>query len=214
MNRNSEKVARILLSVNAVSLNPKKPFKFTSGILSPIYTDCRLLISNPNERKKIRDFYIKELRKFGPFDVIAATATAGIPHAAWIADKLNLPMIYVRGKAKNHGKGNQIEGKIDKKQKVAVIEDLISTGESSKETVQAIRKEGGKASYIFSIITYRMKASYENFKANNITLISLTDLPTIVKVAEKSGYIKEKDKKMILEWTKNPPLWGKKMGFE
>lgn len=214
MNENSEKVAKILLSIKAVSLNPKKPFRFTSGILSPIYTDCRLLISYPKERKHIRDFFIGALKKVGSFDVIAGTATAGIPHAAWISDKLNLPMVYVRGKIKDHGKRNQIEGKIEKKQKIAVVEDLISTGESSNETVQAIRKQGGRSSHIFSIITYGMKASYKNFKANGITLISLTDFPTIVKVAEKIGYIKNKDKDIILQWARNPASWGKKMGFE
>ena len=214
MNNYSEKTAKILLDIKAVSFNAKKPFRYSSGILSPIYTDCRLLISNPNERRKIRDFYIKALTQFGPFDVIAATATAGIPHAAWIADKLKLPMIYVRGKSKDHGKGNQIEGCLSKKQKVAVIEDLISTGGSSVETVRAIRKEGAKSSYIFSIITYGMKKSYENFKTNNIKLISLTDFTTVVKVAEQIGYIKFKDKSAILQWAKDPVSWGKKMGFE
>lgn len=210
----SEKVAKILLDIKAVSFNAKKPFRYSSGILSPVYTDCRLLMSHPKEREQIRDFYIEALKRIGSFDVIAGTATAGIPHAAWIADKLKLPMIYVRGKAKDHGKGNQIEGKINKKQKVAVIEDLISTGESSIEAVRAIKKEGALSSYIFSIITYGMKRSVESFKLGHVKLISLTDFPTIVKIAEKSGYIQEKDRKMILRWTKNPSLWGKKMGFE
>lgn len=214
MNNYSKKVARILLDIKAISFNAKKPFRYSSGLLSPVYTDCRLLMSHPKERLLIRDFYLKMIRSKGRFDVIAGTATAGIPHAAWIADKLKLPMIYVRGKNKDHGKGNQIEGKIYKKQKVAVIEDLISTGESSTETVRAIRKEGGKASYIFSIITYGMNKSKENFKANGIKLISLTDFPTVVKVAEEIGYIKSKDKNIILQWAKDPASWGKKMGFE
>lgn len=214
MSNNSEKVAKILLDIHAVSFNPRKPFRYSSGIFSPVYTDCRLLMSYPKERKIIRDLYIEGLKKVGHFDVIAGTATAGIPHAAWIADKLNLPMIYVRGKAKDHGKRNQIEGKLNKKQKVAVIEDIVSTGESSAETVRTIRKQGGYSSYVFSIITYGMKTSYDNFKSNKIKLITLTDFPTVVKVAEKSGYIKSRDKKMIMEWTKSPSLWGKKMGFE
>lgn len=214
MNSYSEKAAKILLSIHAVSLNPKKPFKYSSGIFSPVYTDCRLLMSHPKERNEIRDFYIKAIKQAGTFDVIAGTATAGIPHAAWIADKLNLPMIYVRGKAKDHGKGNQIEGKLKKAQKVAVIEDLISTGESSAETVRAIRKAGGNSSYIFSIITYGMKKSAMNFKSNKIKLISLTDFTTVVKVAEQIGYIKAKDKSIILQWAKDPASWGKKMGFE
>lgn len=214
MNKNSENVAKILLSIKAISLNPKKPYRYSSGILSPVYTDCRLLMAYPKERNKIRDFYIKALEKIGSFDAIAGTATAGIPHAAWIADKLHLPMIYVRGKAKDHGKGNQIEGRIIKKQKIAVIEDLISTGESSAETVRTIRKEGGLCSYIFSIITYGMNKSKENFKANGIKLVSITDFPTVVKVAREIGYIKDKDKNIILQWAKDPASWGKKNGFE
>lgn len=212
--RVAEKIAKILLSIKAISLNPKKPYRYSSGILSPIYTDCRLLMSHPKERNQIRDFYAEALKQVGSFDVIAGTATAGIPHAAWIADKLKLPMVYVRGKAKDHGKGNQIEGKIKKKQKVAVIEDLISTGGSSVETVRAIRKAGGNSSYIFSVITYGMKKSEDNFKSNKIKLISLTDFATVVKVAEQIGYIKSKDKDIILQWAKDPSSWGKKMGFE
>lgn len=215
MNNNySEKAAKILLNIKAISFNPKKPFKYSSGILSPVYTDCRLLMSHPKERIIIRNLYAETIQSTGKFDVIAGTATAGIPHAAWIADKLKLPMIYVRGNTKDHGKGNQIEGILYKKQKVAVIEDLISTGESSAETVLAIRKGGARCSYIFSIITYRMKKALDNFKSDNIDLISLTDFPTLVRVAEKVGYIKPKDKNTILQWTKDPASWGKKMGFE
>ena len=214
MDNTKEKVAKLLLSINAIALNPRKPYRYSSGILSPVYTDCRLLISHPKERTIIRDLYIEAIKKTGSFDAIAGTATAGIPHAAWIADKLSLPMVYVRSKAKDHGKRNQIEGKLKKQQKVAVIEDLISTGESSTEAVYAVRKEGALASYIFSIITYGMKKSLKNFKAAKVKLISLTDFSTVVMVAEKSGYIKKKDTDVILEWAKNPPLWGKRMGFE
>ena len=166
MNNTKEKVAKILLSINAVSLNARKPFRYSSGILSPVYTDCRFLMSYPYERRLIRNLYVKTIESVGNFDVIAGTATAGIPHAAWVAEKMNLPMIYVRGKAKDHGKENQIEGKLMKKQKVAVVEDLISTGGSSIETVRAIRKIGSHSDYIFSIITYGLKKASENFKIN------------------------------------------------
>lgn len=214
MNKTSEKVAKILLTIKAVSLSPKKPYRYSSGILSPVYTDCRLLMSYPKERRQIRDFYIEAARLVGPFNAIAGTATAGIPHASWIADKLHLPMVYVRVVAKDHGKRNQIEGSLSKKQNVAVIEDLITTGQSSAETVRAIRKAGGYSSYIFSIITYGMDKSKENFKKNRIKLISLTDFPTVVKVAEEIGYIKVKDKNVILQWAKDPASWGEKNGFE
>ncbi len=123
-------------------------------------------------------------------------------------------MVYVRGSAKDHGKGNQIEGIVKKGQRTAVIEDLISTGSSSTTTANAVREAGGKVSYIFSIITYGMNVADENFKKNKLKLISLTDFPNVVKVAEKIGFINEKDKNVILEWAKDPASWGKKMGFE
>ncbi len=211
----SETVAKILLNLKAVSLNPKKPFKYSSGMLSPIYTDCRIVLSFPKERRIIRDLYIDAIKNSGiKFDVIAGTATAGIPHAAWIAEKLNLPMVYVRGKAKDHGKGNQIEGIVKKGQNVAVVEDLISTGESSIETATAIKKAGAKASIIFSIMTYGMSKSKENFKENNLKLVSLTNFEDLLQTAEKLGYIDSKDKEIAKEWINDPPSWGKKMGFE
>ncbi len=213
-NNISEKVAKILLEIKGITLNPKKPYRYASGILSPVYTDCRILMAYPKHRKFIRNLYIKNLLSNGKFNLIAATATAGIPHGAWISDKMNLPMVYVRGNAKDHGKGNQIEGLVKKGQKTAVIEDLISTGSSSTTTADAVRKAGGKVSRIFSIFTYKMKAADKNFEKNKLKLITLTDFPTVVKVAEKIGYINKKDKALILEWTKNPITWGKKMGFE
>lgn len=211
----SETVAKILLELKAVSLNVKKPFRYSSGVLSPIYTDCRILMSYPNERKQIRDIYIEEIKKSGVnFDVIAGTATAGIPHAAWVAEALNLPMIYVRGKAKDHGKGNRIEGIVKTGQVIAVIEDLISTGESSIETAKAIRESDGKVDYIFSIMTYGMEKALQNFEINNLKLISMTNLHDLLIEAEKLGYIENGDKAAVSEWIKDPPLWGKKMGFE
>ena len=153
MDDKSEVVAKLLLKLKAVTLNPNKPFRYASGIISPVYTDCRVLIGYPNERNQIRDLYIEAIENSGiEFDVIAGTATAGIPHAAWIADKLNLPMIYVRGKAKDHGKENLVEGIIKKGQKAIVIEDLVSTGESSINSVNAIRAVGAEVTNVFSII--------------------------------------------------------------
>ncbi len=209
-----EKVAKILLSINAISLNVQKPYRYVSGILSPVYTDCRLIMSYPRERQTISNLLSKTIVAKGNFDLVAGTATAGIPHAAWVAEILCLPMIYARNKPKDHGKGNQIEGLLKKKQNVAVIEDLISTGESAISTVGAIRKIGAYSYYVFSIITYKMKKAEENFKKNKIRNISLTNFPTVIKVAEELQYIKAKDKKIILEWSLNPALWGKKMGFE
>jgi orotate phosphoribosyltransferase len=215
MDKNTaEKAAKILLKIGAITLNPKKPYKYSSGILSPVYTDCRLLISYPKERTAIRDLYIKNIKSLRNFNVIAGTATAGIPHAAWIAEKMSLPLIYVRGKAKDHGKGNSIEGNLKKGDKIAVIEDLISTGSSSVDCVLEIRRQKGKASSIFSIITYGMKKASENFEKNNVKLYSLTDFETVVKIAAKEEYIKKQDKAIILEWIQDPSSWGKKMSFK
>ena len=214
MNNTKEKVAKILLDINAVSLNAKKPFVYTSGMLSPIYTDCRLLISFPKQRKIVRDLYVDAIKsKHIPYDLIAGTSTAGIPWASWIADVLNLPMIYVRSSTKGHGKRNQIEGLVKKVQTAIVIEDLISTGGSSIETVKAIRNAGAYVSNIFSIITYGMKKAEESFKQNNIGLVSLTDFKTVVHVAETYNYIAKKDHQIIIDWVEDPASWGKKMGF-
>lgn len=215
MNDSSLTVARILLELHAVSLNAQKPFKYDSGILSPVYIDNRILISYPKERQIIRDLYITAMKSTGKkFDAVAATATAGIPHAAWIADKLNLPMVYVRGKAKDHGKKNRVEGIVKKGSSVIVIEDLISTGESAIETAQAVREIGGRIDYIISIVTYEMAKSLENFKKNKLKLISLTTFADIVSISQEIGQISEKEKEIILDWAQNPTTWGKRMGFE
>ena len=211
----SGKVAKILLDVNAITLNAKKPFRYTSGMLSPIYTDCRLLISLPRQRKEILKYYLNAIKSAKiTVDVIAGTATAGIPWASWIAHALNLPLIYVRGSKKDHGKGNQIEGLVKKGQKVAVIEDLISTGKSSIETVAAIRNSGATATFVFSIMTYGIKKAEINFKKNKIKLVSLTDFSTVLRIAQTYNYIKKNDQKIIQSWANDPSSWGKKMGFE
>ena len=210
-----ETVAKILLELNAVSLNPKKPFRYASGILSPVYTDCRVLMAYPDKRRQIRDLYLEAIKQSqASFEVVAGTATAGIPHAAWIAEQLNLPMVYVRSKAKDHGKENLMEGIINKGQKVIVIEDLVSTGESVINSVNAIRAAGGEVSYVFCIITYGMEKADQNFKENNLELVSLTSFSTLVKVAQNLGYIKKAEIETILDWIKDPSAWGGKLGFE
>lgn len=211
----SEQVAKILLELNAITLNPKKPFRYASGILSPIYTDCRVLMAYPQKRRKIRDFYIDAIKSSGvKFDVIAGTATAGIPHASWIADKLNLPMVYVRGKAKDHGKENLMEGIIKKGQNAIVIEDLVSTGESAINSVKAVRQAGGEISHVFAIITYGMGKAEETFKENKLKLISLTTFQDVVHQARKLDLLTDKEIQIVLDWTSDPLTWGKKNGFE
>ena len=214
MTNESRQIAKILLSIGAVSLNAKKPFRYSSGILSPVYTDCRLIMSYPKERKLLIKLFSDTVSSHGSFDVIAGTATAGIPHAAWIAEKLSLPMIYARNKPKDHGKGNLIEGVLKKRQKVAVIEDLISTAQSSVVTVNAARNAGAIANYIFSITTYNLSKSKEILKENKVKLISLTNLSDLSSVALENKHITAKENDMILQWASDPSSWGNRMGFE
>ncbi len=215
MNQIAENAAQILLKLNAVTLSPKKPYRYASGILSPVYTDCRVLMAYPDKRRLIRDYYIDAIEKSGvSFEVVAGTATAGIPHAAWIADKLNLPMVYVRGKAKDYGKENLMEGIIKKGQKVIVIEDLVSTGDSAINSVNAIRATGGDVCSVFSIITYGLKKAEQNFEENKLKLYSLTTFQDLVKKAQELNYINKEDIATILDWTADPINWGKRMGNE
>jgi len=212
---NSETVAKILLDLKAVTFNPKQPYHYASGIISPVYTDCRVIIANPEKRSQIRDFYIEAIKESGaPFDVVAGTATAGIPHAAWIADKLEVPMAYVRGKAKDHGKENTVEGALQPGQKVIIIEDLVSTGDSSINSFHAIRAAGGEASHVFSIMKYGLKKGEDNFKENNLTLISLTDFETILEVAKNNQDLDDDEIETIKDWLNDPQGWGKRQGHE
>ncbi|MBP9719362.1 MAG: orotate phosphoribosyltransferase [Candidatus Levybacteria bacterium] len=211
----AENVAKILLDIKAVKLAPSTPFTYSSGIKSPIYTDCRMLISYPKERKIVVQYLVDAINETHiPVAVVAGTATAGIPHAAWVADVLNLPMVYVRSKPKDHGTGSLVEGVLLKDQETIVIEDLISTGGSSAKTVQAIRADGAKASHIFAITTYGMQKADEVFKNDAITLHVLTTFETIVAIAAKEGYIRLEEQTVILEWAADPAGWAKKQGFE
>ncbi len=215
MSRSSDIASKILLKLKAVTLSPNKPFTYASGIISPVYTDCRVLIGYPEERKQIRDLYIEAIKNSGAeFDIVAGTATAGIPHAAWIAEELNLPMIYVRGKAKDHGKENLVEGPLEKGQKVIVIEDLVSTGESSINSVNAIRNLGGEVSHVFSIITYGIGKGEEAFKENNLELISLTTFEQVVEEAKRMDYINEEETEIVLDWVQDPKGWAQRRGLE
>lgn len=207
-------VASMLYDIGAVIFRPKQPFRYDSGILSPVYTDNRLIISYPKERSKIVNYLIRTIEKIGIPDVIAGTATAGIPHAAFIAQRLKLPMVYVRSQPKDHGKGNQVEGKIKRGQKVLIVEDLISTAGSSIRVAQALRKLGANVTDEVAIFTYHLKESEYNLKKNNIKLHNLTDLDHSARAAVKKGLLKHEQVEIILNWAKNPKAWAKKMGFE
>ena len=209
------KVAELLLKAGAVILRPQKPFKFSSGILSPIYCDNRLLLSKPNERKLLRDLYVKKIKKEAiDVDVIAGIATASIPWAALVAEKLKKPMIYIRKEAKDHGRENLIEGGLEPGQKVLVIEDLVSTGGTSLASVAAARKEGAVVEKCLAIFTYELDIAQKGFEEAKCQLLTLSNFSTLIKVAAKKGYIQKEEIALLKEWNKNPAEWGKKMGFE
>lgn len=205
----SAAIAKLLLEIKAVTLNVKTPYRYTSGILSPIYCDNRLIISYPEKRQQIINAFLDLIKKNQlNFDVVAGTATAGIPHAAWIADRLQKPMVYVRNQAKGHGKQNQIEGKIEAGQSALVIEDLISTGGSSVAAGLALREVGAKVTDCLAIFTYDLAPARQRFIEANIKLHTLTNLTTLLTVAEKESYISEAEKTQALRWGKDPANWA------
>jgi orotate phosphoribosyltransferase len=207
---NREDVAEILLEIGAVKLRPNEPFTFASGIKSPIYCDNRLLMGHVEERRKIIEAFEEMLKENGvAFDVVAGTATAGIPHAAWLAEEENAPMVYVRSSKKEHGLENKIEGLLEKGQKVLVVEDLVSTGGSSVAAVEAVRSAGGVVDYCAAIFTYGFKKAGDRFNEISCNLIALTDFETLVKVAEGRGDISKEDVETVLGWNKDPENWMK-----
>ena len=207
---NKEEIAKILLRIKAVTLSINPSYTWVSGILAPIYTDNRLIMSYPEERKKILKAFIKTIRENEiKVDAIAGIATSGIPWAAWIAHELNIPMVYVRKKSKEHGKQNLIEGKLEKRKNVVVIEDLISTGGSSINGVEAARAAGCNVDYCLAIFTYELENAKKNFKKADVKLITLTDFTTLVDVAIKEKYLNNNEKEKVLAWSKNPEKWGK-----
>jgi len=211
MHGHKESIAKILLSKGAVTLNPTQPYEFTSGILSPIYCDNRILISYPDTRKEIVDSFLKILKENNiQFDIVAGVSTSGIPWAAWIAEKLDKPMVYVRIEAKGHGKENKIEGRIEKNKTAIVVEDLISTGGSSLAVADAIKEAGLKVGCCLAIFDYEMEKAKKGFSEKGCSLFSLTDFSTLVKVAVKEKYIKQEEEKLVLDWSKNPDTWGVK----
>ncbi|MFJ7830015.1 orotate phosphoribosyltransferase [Peribacillus sp. NPDC097197] len=198
-------IAERLLEIKAVFLQPNEPFTWASGIKSPIYCDNRLTLSYPAVRNEIAEGLKKLIEQnFPDAELIAGTATAGIPHAAWVSDKMDLPMCYVRSKAKEHGKGNQIEGRALSGQKVVVVEDLISTGGSVITAVDALRKAGCEVLGVVSIFTYELEKGKEKFTAENITNYSLSDYSSLIKVANEKGYITAGELEKLKKWRENP----------
>ena len=200
-----KKIAKDLLSIGAVFLRPEQPFTWASGIKSPIYCDNRLTLTAPEVRNHVEEGLAELIRKHYPeVEVLMGTSTAGIAHAAITATILNLPMGYVRSGSKDHGRGNQIEGKLEAGQKVVVVEDLISTGGSCIEVVEALRNAGADVLGIVSIFTYGMQKGLDRLAAAEAKNYSLSNLDALVEVAAEGGYIKAEDKERIIKFRNNP----------
>ena len=208
-----KKIAKDLLSIQAVFLRPEEPFTWASGIKSPIYCDNRLTLTSVPVRNNVEAGLAEIVRtKFPEAEVLMGTSTAGIAHAAITATILNLPMGYVRSGAKDHGRGNQIEGRLEKGQKVVVIEDLISTAGSCIEVVNVLREAGADVLGVASIFTYGMKKGLDRLAEANVTNYSLSNLDTLVEVAAEEGYIAQEDKQRLIAFRNNPSdeSWMKK----
>ncbi|MBM7647191.1 orotate phosphoribosyltransferase [Bacillus ectoiniformans] len=205
----NKEIAKQLLEIKAVFLQPNDPFTWSSGIQSPIYCDNRLTLSYPVVRKTIAKGLVSLIEEHFPeTELIAGTATAGIPHAAWVSDLMELPMCYVRSKAKAHGKGNQIEGKAVPGTKVVVVEDLISTGGSAITAVEALREAGCEVVGIVSIFTYELKTGIEKLKAADVSSYSLSDYSALIEVARDMNYVEESDIATLKKWQESPENWG------
>ena len=205
MTETSRKIAKDLLKIQAVFLSPDKPFTWASGIKSPVYCDNRLTLTAPEVRTDV-ETGLKELieENYPEAEVLMGTSTAGIAHAARTAHLMGLPMGYVRSGNKDHGRQNRIEGKLEKGQKVVVVEDLISTGGSVIEVVDALREAGAEVLGIVSIFTYGMKKGLERLAAADVKNVSLTNLDVLSEVAAQEGYIKPEDVKRLIAFRNNP----------
>ena len=198
-------IAQDLLKIQAVFFRPDEPFTWASGIKSPVYCDNRLTLSDPAVRTDVENGLVSLIRTYYPeAEVLMGTSTAGIAHAAISAHLMGLPMGYVRSGSKDHGRKNQIEGKLEKGQKVVVVEDLISTGGSVLEVVDVLREAGAEVLGIVSIFTYGMQKGIDRLSAANVTNYSLTDFDCIAKVAAETGYIREEDVVRLIQFRNNP----------
>lgn len=208
MKEQSNQIAKDLLDIEAIFLRPNEPFTWASGIKSPIYCDNRITMSYPTVRRAIATGLAAVIKTTYPeVEVIAGTATAGIPHAAWVAELLDLPMVYIRSKAKEHGKGNQIEGRIHPNQKMVVIEDLLSTGGSVLEACEAAKREGADVLGVAAIFTYELPQVQENFEQADLPYVTLTNYTALIESALETGAIQESDVALLQEWRKDPAAW-------
>ena len=204
----SLEIARDLLQIKAIKLSPKSPFTWASGIKSPIYCDNRLLLSYPSIRNKVTDAFVGLSRQFSPFNCIAGVATAGIAHGALLAQTTKQPFIYVRSKAKGHGRQNLIEGELRPQSKVLVVEDLISTGGSAIQAVEALRKEGADVVGVIAIFSYSFDQAKNAFEAANCKFATLSNYEALIEEAHFSNYIQEEDLETLNAWRRNPMNWS------
>lgn len=205
MNR---EVASYLLQSKALIVEPTKPFTWASGWLSPIYCDNRITLSFPHIRDYIKEAFVKVIQEhFSSPGVIAGVATGAIAQGALVADRMNLPMVYVRSSAKGHGRQNRVEGHLNPGQKVVVVEDLVSTGGSSLQAVQALRDGGTHVTGMVAIFSYGFQTAIENFQKAGVELYTLTDYNTMIEVALESGYIQQNQLDMLNRWRENPSGW-------
>jgi len=205
----AKKTAELLLQINAIKLNPKNPFTWASGWKSPIYCDNRITLSFPPIRNYIREEFSKNIeKKFGKPDVIAGVATGAIGIGMLVAEYMGLPFVYVRPEPKKHGRQNQVEGFLQKGQNVVVVEDLISTGGSSLQAVDALKAAGANVKGMVAIFTYGFDVSVENFKKANIDLHTLGDYDTLLQEATAKRYITEEEQETLKQWRQSPSTWG------
>jgi len=204
----AKNIAQVALEVGAIQINARNPFTWASGFKMPIYNDNRLLLGNAKHRSLVAEGYKDLLKKHAlDVEVIAGTATAGIPHATSLADLLQVPLIYVRSTAKSHGMGNKVEGILKNNQRVLLIEDLISTGGSAVNAVTAIREAGGIVNHCFSIFSYGFPEALEKFKGISCQNDSILVFAQLLKIAQSTKYISLNDIKTLQSWQKNPFNW-------
>lgn len=203
------KLAKFLLEINAIKLNPETPFVWTSGIKSPIYCDNRLVLSYPEVRSFVKTALAKLIsEKFPDCEVVAGIATAGIAHGALVADEMNLPGCYVRPEPKKHGLKNQIEGHLAPGSKVVLVEDLISTGKSSLQAAEAVREAGSEVVGLVALFTYGFNSAVENFKNAGVEFYTLSNFDAMCDVAAENGYLSADKLSIVKEFAKNPADWG------
>ena len=210
----SQKLSKVVLEISAIKFSPEKPFTWASGYRMPIYNDNRLLLGNPDHRMLVAEEFRNILDTLQiTTDVVAGIATAGIPSATSLANLIKTPLIYVRPSLKDHGMQNQVEGKLNKNQKVVVVEDLVSTGGSALNAIKAIRDQGGSVQHCLCIFSYGFKETGSHFKEASCELHPLLTFESLIKTATESNHLNQEQLKLLRDWHSDPFHWGDRKGF-